>query len=186
MGFTVTRQGGTKDVEFEAYTRLLRQKGVNLARLQRVPEPVTGRRWLYAWNSQAEAQAFADELRKRTGDLAWEVVEVNGQPSEGPLGPIEIQVVRQAEGWAFALHPLSRHMIQKVFPESCRRDSISIRTEISQDFQSTQGEIADLAEQVVVILTGLSLDKITETFSGFRVYDPVARKELLASSPVQA
>jgi hypothetical protein len=35
MGFTVTRQGGTKDVEFEAYARLLRQKGVDLASTSR-------------------------------------------------------------------------------------------------------------------------------------------------------
>src|SRR5205085_768175 len=139
------------DIEFEAYTRLLRQKGVDLARLQRVPEPGSGRRWLYVWPSQADAQAFADDLKKRTGDSAWEVVEVNGQTSEGPLGPIEVQVVRQAEGWAFALHPLSRQMIQKVFPGSCRRDSIFIRTETRHDFQTTQGDIADLAEQVVII-----------------------------------
>ena len=43
MGFTVTYQGGTKDVEFEAYARLLRQKGVDLAKLSRVPEPGTSR-----------------------------------------------------------------------------------------------------------------------------------------------
>ena len=30
MGFAVTHQGGTKDVEFEAYARLLRQKGVSI------------------------------------------------------------------------------------------------------------------------------------------------------------
>ena len=59
MGFTVTHQGGTKDVEFEAYARLLRQKGVDLAKLNRVPEPGTGRRWLYVWNVEADAQAFA-------------------------------------------------------------------------------------------------------------------------------
>ncbi len=186
MGFTVTRQGGTKDIEFEAYTRLLRQKGVDLARLQRVPEPGSGRRWLHVWNLQAEAQAFADELNKRMGDSAWDVVEVNGQSSEGPLGPIELQVMRQADGWTFALHPLSRQTIQKVFPESCRRGSIFIRTETAQDFQTTQDDVADLAEQVAIILTGLSLDRITQTFGGYRVYDPVAKKELVASEPVQA
>ena len=82
MGFTVTRQGGTKDVEFEAYARLLRQKGVDLAKLNRVPEPGTGRRWLYVWNVEADAQAFADELKKRTRDQAWEVVQVDAPPSD--------------------------------------------------------------------------------------------------------
>src|SRR5436190_13409777 len=124
MGFTVARQGGTKDIEFEEYARLLRQKGLNLSRLRRVPEPGAGRRWLHVWDSRAEAQAFADELKTRTDDPAWEVVAVNGQPSEGPLGPIEVQVVRQADGWTFALHPLSRQIIQMVFPDSCRRGSV--------------------------------------------------------------
>jgi hypothetical protein len=66
MGFTVTHQAGTKDVEFDAYGRLLQQKGVDLAKLNRVPEPGTSRRWLYVWNVEADAQVFADELKKRT------------------------------------------------------------------------------------------------------------------------
>ena len=45
MGFTVNRDDGmTKDAEFEAYARLLRQQGVDLGKLPRVPEPGTGRR----------------------------------------------------------------------------------------------------------------------------------------------
>src|SRR6202451_4730554 len=108
MGFTVTHQGGTKDVEFEAYARLLRQKGVDLAKLKRVPEPGTGRRWLYLWNVEADAQAFADELKKRTRDKAWQVVPVDAPSSEGPLGPVEIQTGRQSDGWMFILHPFSQ------------------------------------------------------------------------------
>src|SRR5437016_878439 len=77
MGFTVAHQGGTKDVEFDAYPRLLRQKGMDLAKLNRVPEPGTGRRWLYVWNVEADARAFADELKKRTRDNAWEVVQAS-------------------------------------------------------------------------------------------------------------
>jgi hypothetical protein len=185
MGFTVTRQGGTKDVEFEEYARLLRQKGIDLARLQRTPEPGAGRRWLPVWSNQADAQAFADELKKRTRDSAWEVVPVNGTPSEGPLGPVEITVGRQSDGWTFGLHPLSRQMVQKVFPDSCRTDSLFIRTEARQDFQHAQKDLADLAEQVAVILTGLSAEKLRETFGGYRMYDPITRKELVAASPVQ-
>ena len=36
MGFTVTRPVGTKDAEFEAYVRLLRQQVKDLANLPRV------------------------------------------------------------------------------------------------------------------------------------------------------
>ena len=186
MGFTVTRQGGTKDVEFEAYARLLRQKGVDLAKLSRVPEPGTGRRWLYIWNVEAEARAFADELKKRTRDNAWEVVQVDGPPSEGPLGPVEIQVGRQSDGWTFILHPFSRQMLLEVFPNSRRVASVFIATDTRQDFPATNGDLADLAEHVAIILTGVSIDQLREKFGGYRVYDPAAKKELVPSEPIQA
>src|SRR5580693_4748813 len=117
MAFTVSRSdGGTKDAEFEAYARLLRQRGVDLGKLPRAPEPGTGRRWLYVWDEKEAAQAFADELKQRTGDDAWAVVEVDAPPSEGPMGPIIIQVGRRSTGLVFELHPLSRAMIQSAYP----------------------------------------------------------------------
>jgi hypothetical protein len=186
MGFTVTRQGGTKDVEFEAYARLLRQKGVDLAKLSRVREPGTGRRWLYVWNVEADARAFADELKKRTRDNAWEVVQVDAPASEGPLGPVEIQVGRQTNGWTFALHPFSRQMLQEVFPGSCRVPSVSIANDTRTDFQATMGDLADLAGQVVLILTGVRIDQIMDKFGGYRVYDPVTAEELVPPQGVQA
>jgi hypothetical protein len=112
MGFTVTHPGGTKDAAFQAYARLLRQRGVDLGKLPRARDPISDRRWLYVWNTQADAQAFADELKEQTGDPTWEVVQVNGPPSEGPLGSVVIQMVRQADGLTFGLHPLSRAMIR--------------------------------------------------------------------------
>jgi hypothetical protein len=185
MGYTVTRPGGTKDVEFEEYAQLLRRRGVDLARLPRVPEPGSGRRWLYVWDSPTEAQAFADELKRQTEDASWEVAEVDAAPSEGPLGPVEIQAARRRDGWAFALHPLSRLMIRKLFPDSCRTGSVSIRSE-NGDKAASAPPVADLAEQVAVLLTGLSLEQITTTFGGYRVYDPVKKRELVASAPVHA
>ena len=187
MGFTVTHQGGTKDVEFEAYARLLRQKGVDLAKLNRVPEPGTSRRWLYVWpaEAEAEAQAFADELKKRTRDNAWEVVQVNAPPSEGPLGPVEIQVGRQSNGWTFALHPFSRQMLQEIFPGSCRVSSVFIASDTRQGFQTTREDLAKLAEQVAIILTGVHIDQLREKFGGYRVYDPEVKKELVPSEPIQ-
>jgi hypothetical protein len=111
MAFTVSRSdNGLKDAEFEAYARLLRQQGVDLGKLPRAPEPGTGRRWLYVWDSREKALGFADELTRRTGDKAWAVVEVAAPPTEGPLGPIIVQVGRRANGLVFGLHPLSRAM----------------------------------------------------------------------------
>lgn len=184
MGFTVTRQGGTKDVEFEAYARLLRQKGVDLAKVNRVPEPGTNRRWLYVWQVEEDARAFAIELEKRTRDDAWEVIPVNGPASEGPLGPVEIQVGRQSNGWTFALHPFSRQMLRVVFAGSCRIPSVFIASETRKDFQTTMGDLADLAEQVAMILTGVSSQQLTEKFGGYRVYDAATSEELVASQKV--
>ena len=162
MAYTVHRNDGmTKDAEFEVYARLLRQQGVDLGKLPRVPEPGTGRRWLYVWSSQDEAQAFAEKLNERTRDNAWVVVEVAAPPSEGPMGPIIVQVGRRSYGLVFALHPLSRVMIQSAFPTAKRRDAtVSINYETWQDFLTTYGSLEDLAREVVPTLTGLKLDEL--------------------------
>jgi len=162
MAFTVHRNDGmTKDAEFEAYARLLRQHGVDLGKLPRAPEPGTRRRWLYVWDSREKAQAFADELRKRTRDNAWIVVEVEAPPSEGPMGPIIIQVGRRANGLVFGLHPLSRAMIQSAFPGArASATTVSVNFETPHDFQTTHGSIKDLAGKIVPTLTGLEQQEL--------------------------
>ncbi len=93
MAFTVTRPGGTKDGEFAAYARLLEKRDIDLTRTPRTPEPGTENRWLYVWEDREAAEAFAQELRKGSRDKAWIVREVSSeQVSEGPLGPVEIDV----------------------------------------------------------------------------------------------
>jgi len=161
MAFTVGRNDGfTKDAEFEAYARLLRQQGVDLGKLPRAPEPGTGRRWLYVWDSRERAQAFADELKKRTRDNAWVVLEVAAPPSEGPLGPIIVQVGRRANGLVFGLHPLSRAMILSAIPGAKGTAStISVNFDTFQDSLTTHGSIEKLASEVVPILTGLQLQE---------------------------
>ncbi len=125
------------------------------------PEPGTGRRWLYVWDSPEKAQAFADELQERTRDNAWRVVEVAAPPSEGPMGPVIVQVGRRATGLVFGLHPLSRAMIQSAFPDAKgMANSVSIDFETSQDFLTTHGGIKNLAREVVPTLTGLTLQEL--------------------------
>jgi hypothetical protein len=162
MAFTVSRNNGsTKDAEFEAYARLLRQQGVDLGKLPRAPEPGTGRRWLYVWPSRPEAQAFADELNKRTQNDAWGVVEVAAPPSEGPMGPIIVQVGRRATGLAFGLHPSSRVMIQSAFPDAKgMAATVSVNFQTLQDFLTTHGSIEELSREVVPTLTGLALREL--------------------------
>ncbi len=128
----------------------------------------------------------ASWFKKRTRDNAWEVVPVDASPSEGPLGPVEIQVGRQNSGWTFALHPFSRQMLQELFPDSCRVPSVFIASDNRQNHQTTMGNLAHLSEQVAIILTGVGMDEIRDKFGGYRVYDPVDKKELVSSEPVQA
>ena len=162
MAFTVSRDdGGAKDAEFEAYSRLLRQQGIDLGKLPRVPEPGTGRRWLYVWDSQEKAEAFAVELRRRTRDKGWLVVEVGAPPSEGPMGPIIIQVGRRATGLVFGLHPLSRAMILSAFTDAKgMATTVSTDFDTYQDFLNTYGSIEDLAREVAPTLTGLKLPEL--------------------------
>ena len=57
--YTVSKPVGTKDREFEAYTRLLEEVGIDVSNSPRVPDPGTDRRWLYAWQKRIEAERFA-------------------------------------------------------------------------------------------------------------------------------
>ena len=161
MAFTVSHNGGAKDAEFEDYARLLRQKGVDLGRLPRAPDPGTGNRWLYVWEAEDEAKQFADELNKRSGDTAWKDVEVAAPPSEDPLGPIIVQVGRRSTGLVFGLHPLSVATIKSAFPDAKRAPAtISTNFETLQGFLKTHGSIKDLAREVVPILAGLTLQQL--------------------------
>jgi hypothetical protein len=182
MGFTVKRPGGTSDSEFQAYARLLRQQGVNLGHAPRVWGPGGERRWLYVWDSRDKAQAFADELKERTDEPAWEVVEVNGPPSEGPLGPIVIQLVRQADGLTFALHPLSRALIRSAFPEALSPTTYAtIDTQTWSDYQKTKGGLAALVRKIAPNLTDLDSDQLADL--GYSVVDADSDQTLFSQPP---
>ena len=171
MGFTVTRPVGTKDAEFEAYARLLRQQGKDLANLPRVPDPENPRRrWVYVWGTQQEAQQFADELKEQTGDDVWRVEATSASPSNGPFGPVLIQLARRGDGLVFALHPLSRAMIQDAFPGARPGvTNVFVDTQTWNDFLKTQGNLSDLVEEVIPTLTGLKMEQLTDL--GYAVID---------------
>lgn len=171
MGFTVTRPVGTKDAEFEAYVRLLRQRGVDLGNLPRVPDPENPRRrWVYVWNTREEAEEFAKELRGETGDAGWCVEQTTAPPSQGPFGPLLIQLARRSDGLVFALHPLGLALMRQAFPQvrPLVRDAF-IDTKTWNDFQRTQGELSDLAEEVIPSLTRLSKEQLADL--GYAVID---------------
>lgn len=171
MGFTVTRPVGTKDAEFEAYTRLLRQQGKDLGNLPRSPDPVNPkRRWVYVWDSPEEAQQFADELNEQTGDTGWYVQPTDAPPSHGPFGPVLIQLARRSDGLVLALHPLSRAMIREAFPTATPGvTNTFIDTQTWNDFLKTHGKLSDLVESTAPSLTGLSMDRLIDL--GYAVID---------------
>jgi hypothetical protein len=110
--YTVTKPVGTKDKEFEAYTRLLENIGIDVSNSPRVPEPGSYRRWLYAWREKPRAELFAAELRRRTGDGSWYVYEFDSPDVDrGPVAPIEIAVVPEQGVYTYYLTPASRERV---------------------------------------------------------------------------
>jgi hypothetical protein len=171
MGFVVTHPGGTKDAEFEAYARLLRQKGKDLGNLPRVPDPEDPkRRWAYVWSDEAEARRFAEELSAETGNGPWRVDSTATPPSHGPFGPILIQLARRADGLVFALHPLSLAMIRESFPQARPAATSSfIDPPAWNRFREAQRSLHDLVEEVGPTLTGLEKDQFIDL--GYAVVD---------------
>ena len=181
MGFTVVHKNGTKGADYETYSRILRQKGLDLARVPRVLDP-GGRRWLYAWESQGLASEFAQDLARRTGDKGWQVVPVEGPVSEGPLGPLEIQFAARSGGLLFALPPISQAIIRSLFPKAEPAPSVFVGAESAAEVErGWENRLPRLAEQAVRLLTGLSDEQLD--WLGYRVADPDAETELLFVPP---
>lgn len=115
--YSVTMPGGTKDSEFEAYTRLLEDVGIDVSNSPRVAERGSDRRWLYAWDERIRAERFAAELRRRTGNPGWSVHEFDAPGEEhGPVAPLEIASVPEQNGYTYYLTPASRERVISAFP----------------------------------------------------------------------
>jgi hypothetical protein len=188
MGFAVAHEGGTKDKEYQAYARLLSrqllQRGVSLDNLPRVPADGSPYFWLYVWDNEPEAAAFAKELKKQTRDAHWLIQPVKAKPSMGPLRPLQIHVGRQGDGWVFGLEPLTKIAIQTKFPQSCRHRSVFIGSERGGEFVETQEDLARVARQVLSLLTSLDQDQL-RTFGSFRVVEPVEEEQVVPPTSLE-
>jgi len=188
MGFTVLHDGKTRDGEYQTYDRLLSRqllkRGLNLDNLPRVREEGSSNGWLYVWESEADASAFAEDLKKETRDRRWRVQPVSAKPSLGPIRPLQINVGRQADGWVFALEPLTRKALETRFPGSCRRHSVFISSQTRDNFVANPGELEELTSHVLLILTGLRTEQL-KTFGNVRVVDPVENQDLLPMTPLE-
>lgn len=184
--FTVTKPGGTKDYEFEEFTRLLEEIGVDVANVPRVPEPGTHRRWLYTWHRKEEAEGFARELKVRTRDNSWHVYPFKSEEeTRGPVAPLDIYQVRGAEDREFMyyLTPASRERIIRAYPHTKLSPNVSISEADLENIRKQHGNI--WWNQVCILLSGLSEMQV-RSLGGFRVILPDGKigYEELPSMPV--
>jgi hypothetical protein len=165
--YTVTKPVGTKDSEFEAYLRLLEDVGIDVSNSPRVPEPGTDRRWLYAWQKKIEAERFADELRRRTGDADWMVYQFEVASEErGPVAPLDIARLPDQDGYTYYLTPASRERVATAFPGSRLPANLNFPIGVEQDFLREKGDEGWM--EIARLLTGRTDDEI-ESLGGVRV-----------------
>ncbi len=168
--FTVTKPGGTKDYEFQAYTRLLEEIGVDVANVPRVPEPETHRRWLYSWTRKKEAEGFASELRVRTRDGSWRVENLKIEKEAlGPVAPLDIYEVRDSENeFKYYLGPASRERVIRAYPHT-KLYPVSVSLQNRESLKQQFGET--WWDQLCILVTGLSVEKVL-SLGGYRLILP--------------
>jgi hypothetical protein len=170
--FTVTKPGGTKDYEFEAYTSLLEEIGVDVADVPRIPEPGTHRRWLYAWQRKEEAEGFARELKLRTRDGSWHVCQFKvEQEDRGPVAPLDIYQANVGgdQEFMYYLSPASRERIIRAHPHTSLSGSVTISRENLDGIKQQHGDV--WWDQLPILLTGLTIDQIV-SLGGYRIVLP--------------
>lgn len=168
--FAVAKPGGTNDYEFVAYTHLLEEIGVDVASGPRVREPGTDRRWLYVWDQEKEAEAFAQELRQRTRDALWEVHQFEiEEGTQGPVAPLDIYEVRdKPEERQYYLAPVSRERVIRKYPHT----KLYPVTISKADLASMKEQVGEAWwDQLCILVTGLSMEKV-KALGGYRVILP--------------
>jgi hypothetical protein len=167
---TVTKPGGTKAYEFQAYTRLLEEIGVDVADVPRVPEPETHRRWLYAWMREKEAEGFASVLRHRTRDGSWRVHQFEiEEEARGPVAPLDIYEIRDNDHESrYYLGPTSRERVIRAYPHTPMYPVTVSR----QDLESMKQQFGEMWwDQLCILVTGLSQEKLL-SLGGYRLILP--------------
>lgn len=182
MTFTVSLPSGMRDFEYWAYMRMLEREGINIVDTPRVHDPQGGNRWLHAWSDRATAEEFASQLRTDTKNPAWQVYELPGEePTQGPLGPVEVLMSRQSDGYTYGLGPWSHKLIRQKYPQT----RLAPRLFIAADTRDESGmEQEPVWDQVTRILTGLPEAQIDE-LGGYRVFD-LKGKRVLREAPAFA
>jgi hypothetical protein len=175
LAYTVRKSGPNTDKEFQAYTELLEEIGIDLAKVPRVLEPGTPNRWLYVWKSKPQAERFARVLCSRLHDNSWAVHEFEVSREEsGPLAPLTIVATVLMNGTVFRLEPSSQARIMQHYPnarligEVVESAGVVFPHDARNDFERQHGSIWD---QVIILLTGIS-DEEVASLGGVRIVTP--------------
>lgn len=165
--YTVTKPVGTRAREFEAYTRLLEDVGIDVSNSPRVPEPGTDRRWLYAWRNEIEAERFADELRRRTGDAGWKVYPFDHAAEDrGPVAPLDVARIPEKDGHTYYLTPASRERVVAAYPGTRLPSGLSLAIGVEQDLLRDKGDEGWM--EIARILTSRADEEIA-SLGGVRI-----------------
>jgi hypothetical protein len=170
--FTVRKQGPNADREFQAYTALLEEIGIDLANVPRTREPGTTNRWLYVWKSKSQAERFARELGTRLRDPSWFVHEFEVPREDlGPLAPLTILSIPVVGGTVYKLEPNSQARLMQHYPnarlvgEFMLRGGEEFPNGVRSDFERRFGPVWD---QAIAQLTGIPEDAI-DGLGGIRI-----------------
>ena len=162
--YTVRKPEPNTDTEFQAYTALLEEIGIDLANAPRTLEPGTANRWLYVWKSKPHAERFARELGRRLHDPSWYVYSFELPREEfGPLAPLTIQAIPVRNGTVFRLEANSLARVMQHYPnarlvgEVEQPVGVVFPHDVRDDFERQNGPIWD---QVISVLTGISEEEV--------------------------
>jgi hypothetical protein len=173
--YTVGLPHGIRDFEYADYIRLLEKDGVNIVDTSRVVDPVSGQRWLHAWENEADAEAFALALREESEYDKWRVYALpDVEPTRGPLGPIDIRFTQRSDGYFYCLSLLGEKLILKRFPQTHLVHTVFLSDDPAPDSEQTRSRIW---RSIVEILTGLSEEQL-EQLGGCRIIDHKTKRFL--------
>lgn len=189
MPFTICREGPSSEPAYpDEDARLiapeLLKRGIPLDRVPRVPAPRGQNGWLYAWESRADAENAAKQLKRRTGDR-WLVRETDQPPSLGQLLWPRVNMTVESDALLFVLDTMTRAMIEQRFPDSCRHCSVLVGTEPGDDLLTDQPHFLAVARQALFVLTWVPLKELA-VFGKFQVIEPWGRGVVLPPSPIIA
>ncbi|MBY0232986.1 MAG: hypothetical protein K2W96_27205 [Gemmataceae bacterium] len=186
MVFVVDREGGMSEADDREYillvNRMLSKSGADFADAPRVKDGPEGR-WLYAWEDEAAAEAFAAALRKQAKDKAWKVRRSEEQPSRGPMRPLEIAASRQDNDWTFGLETFTKIALQRRYPDSCPNSTVTIRSAIRGRLVDAVSDLKRLGGMVLLMLTGLDVEQL-ESFGSFQIIEPVKQAVRWGPTPL--